>query len=118
MSFFGPLFDHHFNERNAQHEHVYLGDSAPDHAHPFETQHSHNAVLDEVSGHEHGSTPDITVYLAPDDESGPFSNDAGSTPTFRLVALVPPDPLRSSYLTAENDLSARYISPPTRPPRV
>lgn len=117
-SFFGPVLDHHFTERLPQHEHVYLGDATPDHAHPFETQHSHNEALDEAAPHEHAGAPDITVYLAPDDESGPNSNNAGFALTSRLIAQVPPDPLRYSYLAAEKDLSARYISPPIRPPRI
>ena len=116
LSFFGPLFDHHYAERSPLHDHVYLGDSEPEHVHPFETLHTHDAVSNEAAPHDHAGNPDVTVYLAPDDESGQRIGDIGFSPWSGLVAQVPPDPLRFSYLAVEKNPLARYISPPTHPP--
>jgi hypothetical protein len=117
LSYFGPLFDHHFTERQPQHTHVYFGDSAPGHTHPFETEHTHTVLFDESTPHEH-STQNTTIYLVPNDEAGPNSLGTGPTPGFQLAGRIPFDPLRSSYLAAETDLTAHSVPPPIRPPRV
>jgi len=117
LSYFGPLFDHHYSERQPQHSHVYLGDFTPDHVHPFETQHTHAPLTNEIATHEHG-VPDGIVYLISNDESGPNSLDTGPTPALQSAGYRPSDPLRSSFFAAENALDGHSVPPLVRPPRI
>ncbi len=118
LSYFGPLIDHHFTERLPQHTHVYLGDTEPEHTHPFEEEHSHGVSIEEAAPHAHEDSPGVTVYLAPDDKSGPTVYDAGFARSTSSIEYPPFDPLKSVYLGSDQGPKTRFVSPPTRPPRI
>ena len=59
----GPFFDHHFVERMGVHMHIYLGETKPDHIHPFEVAHHDGAGL-ETKPHVH-ATPGPPVPNGP-----------------------------------------------------
>ncbi len=101
----GPLFDHHFAERQPYHAHV----GAPvDHEHGYRHIHAHDAERSpdwSPALYDLDTSPTVlTIILSPASESGGgFMPDTGSA--LRILGLEPDAP-RSAY-----------ISPPDRPPR-
>jgi hypothetical protein len=44
MTVVGPVFDHHFAERQASHGHVFLDQVTPEHGHSADDGHGHDAA--------------------------------------------------------------------------
>jgi hypothetical protein len=121
---FGPLMDHHFAEKVPNHAHVYLGQSGPEHVHPFETRHGHLHLASPQSATSAGLSeiyggPDGIVYLAPNELTG--QSVAVAMLTVAPASIVLPQPPRylfRSGLTGDEDrLLAAFVEPLRRPPR-
>tara|TARA_B100000315_G_C14468409_1_gene537109 strand:- start:3 stop:401 length:399 start_codon:yes stop_codon:yes gene_type:complete len=114
---FGPLLDHHIVEKVPNHAHVYLGQSGPEHVHPFETRHGHNHAESPLTAIPGG--PDGIVYLAPSEGTG--HSVAAAMSTVALASIVFPNPngdlFRSRLTGDENRLVATVVEPLRRPPR-
>ena len=101
----GPMYDHHFAERQPYHAHV----GAPvDHEHGYRHIHAHDPERSPdwtPALYDLDTSPALlTIILSSDSElSGGFMPDTDSA--LRILGLEP-DALRSAYL-----------SPPDRPPR-
>jgi hypothetical protein len=71
----GPLLDHHYVERLASHNHIYLGEVNPDHTHPYEVAHSHDdAAHHDDPGttrhtHQAEQQADTDIIYLPDDNA-------------------------------------------------
>ena len=125
LSFFGPMLDHHYAERQTNHEHIYLGRVVPGHVHPYEALHTHfhTQVAD---GEAPGYTPlsdkvsnDI-MYLTSYDGMG----QGFTLLTVSSIHLAPnfPEP-EDNHFTFDipgDDTSPQdaFIAPPKKPPRV
>lgn len=125
LPFYGPLLDHHFAERQPDHQHLYLGRSVPGHAHPYTLPHTH-AHLNEAGSAESpdlpktGHDPDGIVFLTSHDGVGQ-GFDQLAVPSIRLSLDFPsPDNTRPPLGTTADDkiLQDAYIALPKKPPRV
>lgn len=117
LSFYGPLLDHHFTERLAEHSHIYLGALSVEHVHPYEVPHSHlkgtgaPALLENTSGSE-----GKIIFLPPDEEG--TSESLGISFISALVSstvllLVPP---MLALLVAFGEPGLRNFVPQLQPP--
>ena len=101
----GPLFDHHFAERQPYHAHV---GAASDHEHGYRSLHAHDperAPDWSPALYKLDTSPTLlTIVLSSDAELG-GGLMPGTDSALRIPGLEP-DALRSAY-----------ISPPDRPPR-
>jgi hypothetical protein len=124
LPFFGPLLDHHFAERQHNHQHIYFGATATDHVHFYDLPHPHSHVHDTPAtphGDGTGSTasPNDVISLASHDGVG-HSCPSCSIPSFYLAPEFP-DLGDSRFLlspTSQDSLPLEtVIPPPKRPPR-
>ena len=124
MPFFGPILDHHFAERQYNHQHIYFGSASAEHTHfydfPDPNSHTHNMpVIPAGSASESHESPNEVVYLTFQDGMGQ------SAPSFTIPALqvgfVFPDLGNLHFLlspTGQDSLPPEiFIPPPKRPPR-
>ncbi len=125
LSFFGPVLDHHYAERQPEREHIYLGRVIPDHVHPYEMLHTyfHTQVADgEASGYAplSNKVSNDTVYLTSYDGMGQVFTQL-TVPSIHL-ALNSPDLEGDSFAfgTPEDDTLPQdaFIVPPKKPPRI
>jgi hypothetical protein len=125
MPFFGPVLDHHFAERQYNHQHIYLGSAGAKHTHFYDLRplhsHTHNTpVVPHSNGSESDESPNEVVYLTSQD------GIEQSAPSFTIPALqvdfVFPDLGNHHFLlspTGQDNLPPEiFIPPPKRPPRV
>jgi hypothetical protein len=125
LPFFGPVLDHHFAERQHNHQHIYLGSADAKHTHSYDLlqlhSHTHNTpVIPPGNGSESNESPNEIIYLTSQD------GIAQSAPSFTIPALqvdfVFPDLGDNHFLlspTGQDNLPPEiFIPPPKRPPRV
>lgn len=87
LSFYGPLLDHHFTERLAEHVHIYLGAVSAEHVHPYEVPHSHGEWAEASSLPESATRSEgEIIFLPPDEEAAPGSQYNSFTPA--LLSLT------------------------------
>jgi hypothetical protein len=122
--FFGPMLDHHFAERQHNHQHIYFGSTGPDHVHFYDLlhlhSHSHNLpAIPPGNGSESNASPNEVIYLTAADGVGQ------SAPSFTIPVLqvdfVFPDLGDNHFLlspTSQDSVPPEiFIPPPKRPPR-
>lgn len=125
LSFCGPIFDHHFAEREPGHEHIYLGHISPKHIHLYEVLHAHPKTHPNAAPHTDGSpstdvTSDGIVFLAAHDAMDEVSAQLTVPPAHvaldfpglaehRYVFVVPGDDVfPQSAFTAPAKIPPRY----------
>lgn len=117
----GPVLDHHFAERQPDHQHVYLGNTNPAHQHPYQAAHIHRH---EPAGggpqpESSSALPEDTLYLT-DSQGIGQAVDTLATP-WRYTYLFLPDtgdnPLYNST-SPDRPLAERSVAPLERPPLV
>jgi hypothetical protein len=125
LPFYGPLLEHHFAERQPDHEHLYLGRLVPDHVHPYQVPHSEfQSDEAESTGSQDffkgGYDPDGIVFLTSFNGLGQgFAQLA--VPCIRLSLDFPSlDETRSTLgiPAVYKVLQDAYIALPKKPPRV
>jgi hypothetical protein len=75
LPFFGPMLDHHFAERQYNHQHLYFGTKDTDHVHfydlPYPHSHTHNTpALSQGNGTENTTSANDVISLASHEEVG------------------------------------------------
>jgi hypothetical protein len=124
MPFFGPILDHHFAERQHNHQHIYFGATGPDHVHFYDLlhlySHTHNPpTTPQGNGTGSNASPNEVIYLTAEDGVG------HSAPSLTIPALqvdfVFPDLGDHHFLlspTGQDSIPPEiFIPPPKRPPR-
>jgi hypothetical protein len=124
LPFFGPMLDHHFAERQYNHQHIYFGSASAKHTHFYDLghlhSHTHNTpIIPPGNGSESNEPPNEVTYFTSQDGVGQ------SSPSFTIPALqvdfVFPDPGDHHYLLSptgqDSVLPEIFIPPPKRPPR-
>ena len=105
----GPLLDHHFAERQFNHDHLYLGATDAPHDHLAGVPHSHETGTD--------SRNNGIVYLTSDDvnyhSAGPLT---GPSLHSNIVFPEPPDRLSWRHNSRSDDALAETAVPPPAPP--
>jgi hypothetical protein len=125
LPFFGPLLDHHFAERQHNHQHLYFGTKDTDHVYfhdlPYSHSHTHDTpATPQGNGTENTASSNDVISLASHDGVG-HSCPSCSVPS---VYLNPgfPDLGDGRFLlspTGQDSLPPEtVIPPPKRPPRV
>jgi hypothetical protein len=124
MPFFGPMLDHHFAERQHNHQHIYFGSAGAKHTHFYQLlhlhSHTHNTpTIPPTDGSQSNESPNEVIYLTSQD------GIEQSAPSFTIPALqvdfVFPDLGDHHFLlnpTGQDSLPPEiFIPPPKRPPR-
>ena len=124
LLFLGPLLDHHYAERQPDHAHIYLGQFAPDHIHPFQAPHTHFYTPEANDGTSASAlssdeTPSDIVYLASYDGMGQVFTQL-TVPSIHLALNFPaPEDHYFAFDAAGDDsfYQNAFIAPPEKPPR-
>ncbi len=117
LTFFSPVVDHHFAERQIGHSHVYLAGHSASYGHPDLHPFEHSHLHDESSKSDFGQ--DGILYQTSDDAP----SDPGSTSGGAVVNNTLPPRFDSSDLLSRavpaGDSGYRdiFLLPPKKPPR-
>ena len=125
MPFFGPMLDHHFAERQHNHEHVYFGSAGAKHVHFYELIHPHSHTQNAPAttadnGPASGELPNEVIYFTSQDGAGQsFAFFAAPSLHVDLVFPTLGDNRFLLSSTGQDSLPPEtFIPPPKRPPRI
>jgi hypothetical protein len=122
--FLGPMLDHHFAERQHNHQHIYFGSASAKHTHFYELldlhSHTHNTpIIPPSNASESNESPNEVIYLTFQDgieQSLPSLTIPGLQVDFALPDLGGHHFLLSP--TGQDSIPPEiFIPPPKRPPR-
>ena len=124
LSFYGPVFDHHFAEREPAHEHIYLGRISLKHIHPYEVLHAHPKAHPNETSHIDGSSStdvpsDEIVFLAAHDAMDEVITQL-TAPTVNVALNFPGlDKNHYAFVVPGDDVfpQSAFIALPKLPPR-
>ena len=125
VALLGPILDHHFAERQANHVHIYSGPVDPSHVHSYETPHDYLHARDGLEASAEGpssgdSPPDDIVYLTSNKEMLLFFDSVAAPTVYAAFAFLDSEdePLISGISSDDKIPPEAIIVPPQRPPRV
>jgi hypothetical protein len=125
LSFFGPVLDHHYAERQSDHAHIYLGRVVPDHVHPYEAPHTHRPTQETDGGTSSHAplsdkAPNDTIYLTSYNGMGQVFPQLTVPSIYLAPNFLFPKDHRLSFATPGDDspFQETFIAPPKKPPRV
>ena len=117
----GPMLDHHFAERHAGHQHLYLGQVSPEHSHAYQHSHAHDGVrtYGPLAPARDGEPSGDIVFLMPNDGTGHSAADMA------VPAAVQPlrfgggerGPILRTSSNGGGVLTGIVVAPSMRPPR-
>lgn len=108
----GPVYSHHFAERQPFHAHLHIAHAALPHTHPYEVPHSHDAPHN-----QHSASHQSCAFLPSDAAAGAESGLANWLPACASSSVVTLGDHSLTFIpTRQGTLPPGTSVPPPKPP--